>query len=213
MEPVPLGTQGIGGRCTIRQTTCNARPGRRATAATRSARHPHQASRRMEHRLRTVSRPRQRTSRPSIQRQHREPRAHGRRRGERHLYPVPLAGTTADDPLEGTTTTGRWVTRVGLRLADYWKLKDRKLGETDFYYFADGTAHKNRIRATISRRASCTGAASRLQLPGGRFHGTAQLRAAHQAGQYAVHGLPRPFVAGPAACGRHPSAHAAMPDS
>ena len=35
---------------------------------------------------------------------------------------------------------------VGLRLADYWQLEQRKLGETDFYYFADGTAHKNRMQ-------------------------------------------------------------------
>jgi predicted CXXCH cytochrome family protein len=35
---------------------------------------------------------------------------------------------------------------VALRLADYWQLEARKLGEGDFYYFADGTAHKNRMQ-------------------------------------------------------------------
>ena len=35
---------------------------------------------------------------------------------------------------------------VGLRLADYWKLEDVTLGRTDFYYFPDGTAHKNRMQ-------------------------------------------------------------------
>ncbi|MGH9375432.1 MAG: cytochrome c3 family protein [Terriglobia bacterium] len=35
---------------------------------------------------------------------------------------------------------------VGLRLADYWKLENHNLGETNFYYFADGTAHKNRMQ-------------------------------------------------------------------
>ena len=35
---------------------------------------------------------------------------------------------------------------VGLRLADYWNLEDITLGETNFLYFADGTAHKNRMQ-------------------------------------------------------------------
>ncbi|MDE3063979.1 MAG: cytochrome c3 family protein, partial [Acidobacteriota bacterium] len=36
--------------------------------------------------------------------------------------------------------------RVGLRLAEYWKLDDIALGQTDFLHFADGTAHKNRMQ-------------------------------------------------------------------
>ena len=36
--------------------------------------------------------------------------------------------------------------RVGLRLADYWKLDETTLGQTNFLYFADGTAHKNRMQ-------------------------------------------------------------------
>jgi predicted CXXCH cytochrome family protein len=36
--------------------------------------------------------------------------------------------------------------RVGLRLADYWKLEDHALGQTTFSHFADGTAHKNRMQ-------------------------------------------------------------------
>ena len=35
---------------------------------------------------------------------------------------------------------------VGLRLSDYWKLEDLTLGQTDFFHFADGTAHKNRMQ-------------------------------------------------------------------
>ena len=35
---------------------------------------------------------------------------------------------------------------VGLRLQDFWKLEDHTLDETSFYYFADGTAHKNRMQ-------------------------------------------------------------------
>jgi len=34
----------------------------------------------------------------------------------------------------------------GLNLQDYWKLEDHKLGETTFMFFADGTAHKNRMQ-------------------------------------------------------------------
>lgn len=36
--------------------------------------------------------------------------------------------------------------RVGLRLADYWKLEDHTLGQTTFTHYADGTAHKNRMQ-------------------------------------------------------------------
>jgi predicted CXXCH cytochrome family protein len=36
--------------------------------------------------------------------------------------------------------------QVGKRLHDYWRLEDHALGVTDFYYFADGTAHKNRMQ-------------------------------------------------------------------
>lgn len=35
---------------------------------------------------------------------------------------------------------------AGLRLADYWKLEDIALGQTDFLHYADGTAHKNRMQ-------------------------------------------------------------------
>ena len=35
---------------------------------------------------------------------------------------------------------------VGLKLADYWKLEEPVPGRTDFYYFADGTSHKNRMQ-------------------------------------------------------------------
>jgi len=35
---------------------------------------------------------------------------------------------------------------VGLKLQDFWKLEDHILGETSFYYFADGTARKNRMQ-------------------------------------------------------------------
>jgi predicted CXXCH cytochrome family protein len=36
--------------------------------------------------------------------------------------------------------------RAGLKLADFWKLEDHKLGELTFTHFPDGTAHKNRMQ-------------------------------------------------------------------
>jgi predicted CXXCH cytochrome family protein len=36
--------------------------------------------------------------------------------------------------------------RGGLKLSDFWKLEEHKLGETTFTHFADGTAHKNRMQ-------------------------------------------------------------------
>jgi predicted CXXCH cytochrome family protein len=36
--------------------------------------------------------------------------------------------------------------QVGSKLRDYWKLEEPTLGTTDFYYFPDGTAHKNRMQ-------------------------------------------------------------------
>ncbi len=35
---------------------------------------------------------------------------------------------------------------MGLKLSDFWKLEEHKLGETTFTHFADGTAHKNRMQ-------------------------------------------------------------------
>jgi predicted CXXCH cytochrome family protein len=37
--------------------------------------------------------------------------------------------------------------QVGRHLQDYWRLEQNKLGVTDFYFFADGTAHKNRMQS------------------------------------------------------------------
>jgi predicted CXXCH cytochrome family protein len=34
----------------------------------------------------------------------------------------------------------------GQRLADYWTLEEHRLGTTDFFYWADSTAHKNRMQ-------------------------------------------------------------------
>jgi predicted CXXCH cytochrome family protein len=49
-------------------------------------------------------------------------------------------------PLEGKYYDWPVGYQVGGRLQDYWKLEERSLGATDFYYFPDGTAHKNRMQ-------------------------------------------------------------------
>ncbi len=36
--------------------------------------------------------------------------------------------------------------RVGLKLADFWRLEEHHAGETTFTHFAEGTAHKNRMQ-------------------------------------------------------------------
>jgi cytochrome c553 len=61
----------------------------------RRLRHPHQASRRVERRLRTLPRPRQRARSASNTRQYFESRSHGLRPGQRHLHPVPFPGAPA----------------------------------------------------------------------------------------------------------------------
>ncbi len=35
---------------------------------------------------------------------------------------------------------------MGRNLSEFWKLETYKLGDTSFYYFSDGTAHKNRMQ-------------------------------------------------------------------
>ena len=49
-------------------------------------------------------------------------------------------------PLEGKYYDWPVGYQVGGKLQNYWKLEERKLGATDFYYFPDGTAHKNRMQ-------------------------------------------------------------------
>lgn len=58
-----------------------------------------------------------------------------------HSQGRPLAS-----PIEGKYYDWPVGYQVGLRLQDYWKLEDHTLAETNFYYFADGTAHKNRMQ-------------------------------------------------------------------
>jgi predicted CXXCH cytochrome family protein len=55
-------------------------------------------------------------------------------------------GRPLQNPIEGKDYDWPVGFHVGLNLQDYWKLETRKLGQTDFYYFADGTGHKNRMQ-------------------------------------------------------------------
>ena len=55
-------------------------------------------------------------------------------------------GQPPQKPIEGKYYDWPVGYKVGLRLADYWKLEDCRLGETTFLYFPDCTAHKNRMQ-------------------------------------------------------------------
>ncbi len=56
-------------------------------------------------------------------------------------------GQPLSNPIEGKYYDWPVGYRVGLTLANYWKLEDHTLGEpTNFLYFPDGTAHKNRMQ-------------------------------------------------------------------
>ena len=55
-------------------------------------------------------------------------------------------GQPLSKPIEGKYYDWPVGYNVGLKLADYWKLEDCTLGQTNFYYFPDCTAHKNRMQ-------------------------------------------------------------------
>ena len=56
-------------------------------------------------------------------------------------------GQPLSNPIEGKYYDWPVGYHVGLKLQDYWKLEAHTLGEaTGFYYFTDGTAHKNRMQ-------------------------------------------------------------------
>lgn len=55
-------------------------------------------------------------------------------------------GRPLTSPIEGKYYDWPVGYSVGLRLADFWKLEDCSLGETNFLYFPDCTAHKNRMQ-------------------------------------------------------------------
>jgi predicted CXXCH cytochrome family protein len=55
-------------------------------------------------------------------------------------------GRPLQNPIEGKYYDWPVGFEIGLKLSDYWKLEEHKLGETTFTHFADGTAHKNRMQ-------------------------------------------------------------------
>jgi len=57
-----------------------------------------------------------------------------------------VQGRPPGNPIEGKYYDWPVGFRVGLNLEDYWKLETHTLGEAGFYYFPDGTAHKNRMQ-------------------------------------------------------------------
>lgn len=59
----------------------------------------------------------------------------------------PIRGQYYDWPPEFNDAIGRIGFSAALtHLEDYWKLEPHKAGEANFYYYADGTAHKNRMQ-------------------------------------------------------------------
>jgi predicted CXXCH cytochrome family protein len=55
-------------------------------------------------------------------------------------------GQPLSNPIQGKYYDWPVGFEVGKRLADYWKLEELKPGTTNFYQFADLTAHKNRMQ-------------------------------------------------------------------
>lgn len=55
-------------------------------------------------------------------------------------------GQPLQKPLEGKYYDWPVGYQVGLKLRDFWKLEDHKLGELSFSYFPQGTSHKNRMQ-------------------------------------------------------------------
>lgn len=61
--------------------------------------------------------------------------------------PNPVGGQYYDWPTGFHAAIGRIGFRKALgHLNDYWKLEPHVLGQTSFYYYADGTGHKNRMQ-------------------------------------------------------------------
>jgi len=55
-------------------------------------------------------------------------------------------GRPPSNPIEGKYYDWPVGYEPALKLSDFWKLEDHKLGETSFTHFGDGTAHKNRMQ-------------------------------------------------------------------
>jgi predicted CXXCH cytochrome family protein len=55
-------------------------------------------------------------------------------------------GQPLSNPIKGQYYDWAVGYHAGLKLSDFWKLEEHKLGETTFTHFPDGTAHKNRMQ-------------------------------------------------------------------
>jgi len=55
-------------------------------------------------------------------------------------------GRPPGNPIDGKFYDWPVGFHMGLNLDDFWSLEAHKPGDTSFYYFADGTAHKNRMQ-------------------------------------------------------------------
>jgi predicted CXXCH cytochrome family protein len=55
-------------------------------------------------------------------------------------------GQPLSNPIKGQYYDWAVGYHAGLKLSDYWKLEEHKLGETTFTHFPDGTGHKNRMQ-------------------------------------------------------------------
>jgi predicted CXXCH cytochrome family protein len=55
-------------------------------------------------------------------------------------------GQPLTNPIKGQYYDWAVGYHAGLKLSDYWKLEEHRLGETTFTHFPDGTAHKNRMQ-------------------------------------------------------------------
>ena len=76
------------------------------------------------------------------------PETPGLRSRQRHLHPVPQPGAARSAKPHRRATYYDWPVGYlpGERLADYWKLEELKPGTTNFFQYADLTAHKNRMQ-------------------------------------------------------------------
>jgi predicted CXXCH cytochrome family protein len=55
-------------------------------------------------------------------------------------------GQPLKNPIQGRYYDWPVGFHAGMKLQDFWRLEEHKLGETSFTHFADGTAHKNRMQ-------------------------------------------------------------------
>ena len=134
------------------------------------------------------------------------PAARGSGPRQRHLHPVPLAGTAAHQ------SDRRPLLRLAGRLPRrpeperFLELEEHEPGKTTFTHFADGTAHKNRMQGNdfvqslmYTRGVTCASCHD--------VHGTANNADLRQAGRDRLPAVPRRRLAERAAHQDHRAAH------